>query len=215
MVRDSPALGSRSPGSSDAMTPGQDIPPRGPAAEGLRQRCAERGLRQEGAEGAANGTSAPRRDGVVRLPAATPASTGRGRKEAAHTADSPPAQRPGCACQSCRGVSGNLARPAPSASDMHATLARCHQISFTRVVDLTLPPHKQLPDLCSPQTTQPGKMACTKSRSLCSLCILKKKKKPAPMPLFHILLYSCIQEQKKNLIRLSCFCFTLGIQESK
>lgn len=120
--------------------PGQDIPPRGRPVEGLCQGCAERGLRQEGQRGQPMAHLPPGSDGV-RLPAATPrpASMGRGRREAAHTADSPPARRPSCACQSCLRVSGNLAWPRPSASDTHATAAMCHKISFTRAPDLTLP----------------------------------------------------------------------------
>lgn len=133
MVRVTPALGSRSLDRVMQCLPGQDIPPRG------RSRGCVRG-----AERRECGGRTPAGGGQIGWPtvAPTPASMGRGRKEAAHTADSPPAPRPSCACQSCPRVSGSLAWPMPLASYIHATPALCHTIRLTRAVDLTLSPPK-------------------------------------------------------------------------
>lgn len=90
MVRDTPALGSRSLGSGDAMPPRTGHSTKRPASRGATSGVCRKKTQAGGAEGAANGTSAPRRGWCLSATTPLPASTGRGRKEAAHTADFPP-----------------------------------------------------------------------------------------------------------------------------
>lgn len=73
--------------------PGQDIPPRGQPAEGLRQASgkgagAERGLGQEGEDGVANGTSTPRQGWYQPQHRCLPKWGGAGRR--LHTQQIPP-----------------------------------------------------------------------------------------------------------------------------
>lgn len=102
---------------------GQDIPPKGWPRDCVRRvarGCAERGLRQEGGRQGGQWHTCPQS-----AAAPLPARMGRGRREAAHAADSPPAWRPSCACQSCLRVSGNLAWAMPSAFYTHSPPQLC------------------------------------------------------------------------------------------
>ena len=109
-----PALRSRSLESSDVMPPRTGHSTRR-LAEGLRQASSEGGVQGGGQLGRPMAHLPPVRDGVSHTP--PPARMGRGRKEAAHAADSPhltpPAWRPSCACQSCLRISGNLGGQCP------------------------------------------------------------------------------------------------------
>lgn len=101
-----------------------------------------------------------------------PASAGRGRKQAAYTADSPPAQSPSCACQSCLRVS-RMVWPGPSASYTHATPAMCHKIHFTEAVGLTLHPPNS--SVGSPAPKYTARQDVIPKIQMCLLCILFQK----------------------------------------
>ena len=161
--------------------PGQDIPPGGRwrgCVRGAERGCAEGGLRQEGADGAANGGTAS-------------CQRGEGQEGGCTRSRFPASARPSCACQSCLRVLGNLAWPVPSASYPHAPPpALRHQISFIRAVDLMLPPQSSSVG-SAPPNTQPSSMSLLKSR--CVVYILQS----VPMSLFSTLFYTCIPRQKK------------------
>lgn len=130
----------------------------------------------------------------------------RGRREAAHAGDSPPAQRPSCAYQSCLGISGNLAWPMPSASYTHATPAMCHKISFTKAVDLTLPPTNSSVGSAAHKIHTQDVIHTTQINVLYIYFL-----ESAPMHCFLFYFIHIYMDRQKSA-RFPCLCFILGVQ---
>lgn len=125
--------------------------------------------------------------------ASPPARVGRGRKEAAHTADSPAAWRPSCARQSCLRVSGNLAWAMPSASHTHTAPALCHKTGFIKAVGLTCPPNSSVGSAAKQDGTPKIETHVLHFYILFT---------SAPMPSLSVSFQTCAQEHTKNLISL-------------
>lgn len=118
-----PTLRSRSLESSDVMPPRTGHSTQGCVRRAVRGVCRERTWAGGGRWGG-QWHICPQL-GRVSATVPRPASTGRGRKEAAHTADSPPAWRPSCACQSCLRIAGNLVWQCPP-PPTHTPHQLCH-----------------------------------------------------------------------------------------
>lgn len=145
--------------------PGQDIPPRG------RGRGASREQGEESPEREQIGQPThicPKTGRLSVCRAAPPARMGGGQEGGCTRSRFHPSTGTKRWLSILPPVSGNLAWPVPSASYTHATPALCHQISFTRVEDLTLSPllHSALWTL-NPLNTKPSNIACLKCKIVC------------------------------------------------